>query len=148
MEMYIGKFHNSNDLNIGDIMSLQMLGTQQVKRKEENPYRIGWMPYAGGGSGSNSSTSSTPVTRSIAANGNLLVTDEYLLIDATTDKAFTLDTPTDKKKYYLKITTGNGNITLTPASGTIDGGANYIFSGDQSSLGLLFDGTNWWTFLS
>lgn len=131
-------------------MNISTFGSKSGKKDDKNPYRYGWMPYAGGGSGtqSGSSGSSTPVTRAVSASGNLLTTDQWLLIDATVDRAFTLDTPSAKKNYYLKITIGNGNVTLTPASGLIDGAANYVFSGDQSSLGLLWDGTNWWTFLA
>lgn len=121
------------------------------KRKQSVGMVPRYMPAffsAGGGSTVSSSASSVPVTRSISASGNLLSTDQYLLIDASADRALTLDTPSDKRSYFLKITTGNGNVTLTPASGTIDGGASYVFSGDQSSLGLLFDGTDWHVFLS
>lgn len=122
------------------------------KKKEDgkNPYRYSFMPYAGGGSGvaASGAASSTPTVREVAASGNLLTTDEYLLIDATANRAFTLDTPSTNKKYYIKIIAGDGNVTLTPASGLIDDQATYIFSGEQSSIGVLFDGTDWWVLLS
>lgn len=105
--------------------------------------------YGFGGSNSSGAAASTnPTVRSIAASGNLVTSDEYLLINATTDKAITLNTPTGTRRYNLKIIAGDGVVTLTPASGTIDGAVSYAFSGDQATLGLLFDGTNWQTFLA
>lgn len=101
-----------------------------------------------GGSAQSTSGSSEPTVRSISSDDNLLTTDQYLLVDATSDVDLALDTPTGTRAYYLKITAGAGVLTLTPVSGTIDGGADYSFSGDQASIGLLFDGTNWQTFLS
>lgn len=116
-----------------------------IPSRSKRPMAVRQIGFGGGAISTGGST--TPTVRSVSADGNLLTTDEYLLIDASTDKSFTLNTPSTAKRYNLKITTGNGNVTLTPASGTIDGAANYIFSGDQSSIGLLFDGTNWFVFI-
>ncbi len=35
------------------------------------------------------------------------------------------------------------NITITPASGTIDGAANYVINTARGKVALLWDGTNW-----
>jgi hypothetical protein len=39
---------------------------------------------------------------------------------------------------------GTGVITVSPASGTIDGAATYQLSVQYQSITIVADGTNWW----
>jgi len=40
---------------------------------------------------------------------------------------------------------GTNNITITPASGTIDGAASIVINTNYGSSTVIFDGTNWWS---
>lgn len=40
--------------------------------------------------------------------------------------------------------TGTGSITIAPASGTIDGAANFVLSSQYASVNVAGDGTNLW----
>lgn len=92
-------------------------------------------------------------TRAIAANDALIcATDNVILANtAGGNIGITLTTPIagEFRDFYIKKTTTDGNtITLTPASGQIDGGASFVFSGTFGTAGegvhIVFDGTNWW----
>jgi hypothetical protein len=39
---------------------------------------------------------------------------------------------------------GTNHITITPASGDIDGAATYVLSLNYAAVELISDGTNWW----
>ena len=43
---------------------------------------------------------------------------------------------------------GTNNITLTPASGTINGAATYVININKASVVLVGDGTNWFVWAS
>jgi len=100
-----------------------------------------YVPPASGGSG--------PIpTRAVTANTNLAPgTDGVLLIGTGGGAiAVSLVAPTagQRRDFYFKKTTGDANaITLTPASGSIEGASNYLFSGANDSVHAVFDGTNW-----
>ncbi len=91
-------------------------------------------------------------TRAIAANDALVcATDNVLLVTTGSNINITLTTPIagEFRDFYIKKVSTNGNtITLTPASGQIDGGATFVFSGTFGTSGegvhIVFDGTNWW----
>jgi len=42
-----------------------------------------------------------------------------------------------------KVDANSGTITITPASGTIDGQSTYPISTQYQSVTLVSDGTNW-----
>jgi len=91
-------------------------------------------------------------TRAISANDAIVcATDNVLLVTTGTNIGITLTTPIagEFRDFYIKKVSTNGNtITLTPASGQIDGGATFVFSGTFGTSGegvhIVFDGTNWW----
>lgn len=109
-----------------------------------------------GGGGGGGLTAELPV-RSINANGTLAPSADGLLLinTAAGPVAVTVNNPTAGQRncFYIKKTTTDENaITLTPASGQIDGSASYVFSGAQTTTGdgiiIIFDGTNWHVFPS
>jgi hypothetical protein len=60
--------------------------------------------------------------------------------------AITLPTNTAGRMLVVKDEQGNAgtsNITITPASGTIDGAASYVLSQNYGSITLYGNGTNW-----
>ena len=46
-------------------------------------------------------------------------------------------------KYQIKGVNSTYNLTLTPASGTIDGSSDYTVSVENESATLISDGSNW-----
>ena len=63
--------------------------------------------------------------------------------------ALTTPGATDFNRFTIKKSTSDGNsVTLTPASGLIDGAASYTWNDTAGTSGesrdVYFDGTNWW----
>ena len=92
-------------------------------------------------------------TRTVTTTATLAPATDGILLASTAGGSYTitLNSPAagNRREFIIKKTTTDGNaITLSPASGTIDGGASHIFSGVSGSIGqavrVLFDGTNWW----
>lgn len=71
------------------------------------------------------------------------------LITTSAPVAVTLPSPTGLagQKWIFKDKTGlahTNNITITPTSGTIAGGSNYIINNNYGFVELITDGTNWY----
>ncbi|MCG2614031.1 hypothetical protein LZZ85_07050 [Terrimonas sp. NA20] len=86
------------------------------------------------------------VTSSYTADG----TDNTILANTTT-AAITLTLPAPSSfagRIYTIKKIGSGGIdkelTITPTSGTIDGGSNYVIYNDWTFVTLQTDGTNWY----
>lgn len=81
-------------------------------------------------------------TRAVTATGTLLLTDEIVLASNTV----TLTLPSASGFVGRRMTVkniGSGTVTITPASGTLDGAANKALAVQYSSVDLVTDGTNW-----
>lgn len=82
-------------------------------------------------------------------NRTLDTTTTDMIVLVTTSSAtstLTLPTPTNGRTLIIKDIGGNAqvnNITLTPASGTIDGLSSYVINQAFASIMLTSDGTNW-----
>ncbi|HMX24726.1 MAG TPA: hypothetical protein PKC13_03795 [Blastocatellia bacterium] len=92
-------------------------------------------------------------TRAVSANTALIpATDNVILVNTGGGNiTITLTTPAagEYNNFTIKKTTTDANtITLSPASGQIDGAASEVFSGVVGSAGeaaqIVWDGTNWW----
>lgn len=75
----------------------------------------------------------------------------YLVSAAAGNVVVTLTTPgaCEPNHFYIKKTDTTANtITLTPASGLIDGSASFVFNGVAGNAGedfeIFYDGANWW----
>ncbi|MBO9658054.1 MAG: hypothetical protein J7527_04450 [Chitinophagaceae bacterium] len=86
------------------------------------------------------------ITSSYTADG----TDNTILANTTT-AAITLTLPSPSSfagRIYTIKKIGSGGIdkelTITPTSGTIDGGSNYVIYNDWTFVTLQTDGTNWY----
>jgi hypothetical protein len=89
----------------------------------------------GGGGGGGSSWNVVSKTSTYAAN-NL----DCVLANGT----FTVTTPTTALDAAIIVkNTGTGTITVSPASGTIDGGASSSLPVQWESKSYISDGTNW-----
>ena len=83
----------------------------------------------------------------VAVSGNVTLTNYALhLVDTTAARSLTLPAVVNLATVGIKDSTGGAmafNITVTPASGTIDGSATYVMNADYESVTLISNGTNW-----
>jgi hypothetical protein len=85
----------------------------------------------------------------ITSNYTLTASDNTILANTTSGAiTLTLPAPTNfaGRIYTIKkIGTGgiDNQLTVSPASGTIDGGSSYIIYNDWTYVTLQTDGTNW-----
>lgn len=103
--------------------------------------------FGGGGSGGvtpimglggvNDQSGVTAYTTTVADNGVILILDDASPV------AVTLSTGVTSPWLIFINNLGVGLVTLTPSSGTINGGATFTIPFDYSSI-VAFDGTNFW----
>ena len=108
----------------------------------------------GAGSSANSTVqvngSLSMAIKSVTADYALTGADNTILVNTTSGAIIiTLPAPTNfAGRIYTIKKIGTGGIdkelTITPASGTIDGGSNYIIYNDYTYVALQTDGTNWY----
>jgi len=83
----------------------------------------------------------------VAVSSNVTLTNYALhLVDTTAARALTLPAVVSLATVGIKDSTGGAaafNITVTPASGNIDGSATYVIAADYESVTLISNGTNW-----
>jgi uncharacterized metal-binding protein len=88
-------------------------------------------------------SSGTNSTISNPAAGTL--EDIYLVSNGASAVTITLPTVTGNAGYKVQIKRlGTANVTVSPASGNLDGGANKVLTLQYMSITLTTDGTNWW----
>jgi hypothetical protein len=88
--------------------------------------------------------------KSVTADYTVTASDNTILANTSTT-AFTVTLPAPTSftgRIYTIKKIGNGGIdkelTITPASGTIDGGSTYIIYNDWTYVTMQTDGTNWY----
>jgi len=88
-----------------------------------------------------------PLQQTLAINSNVTLTANRIhLVDTTAARSLTLPAVALDLVLQVKDSTGNAesnNITITPASGTIDGQASLVISSAYGSVKLISNGTNW-----
>jgi hypothetical protein len=87
----------------------------------------------------------------MTSGSSLAMTSTYLVVNKTSGSATAVTLPSSPVAWTQTYTVkdgkgdaGTNNITLTPASGTIDGQANYVMQIPRQAVSLLSDGTNWY----
>ena len=93
-----------------------------------------------------------PVTAPASGTAyTVLGTDRFIDITATAAFALSLPGPAASnnvgQSYTIKDVAGNAatfNITITPASGNIDGASTLVLSSNYAAVNLYSDGTNYW----
>lgn len=91
-----------------------------------------------------------PTIQNIAAAGPTNVTDSaytVALVNFAGAAAVVLPAPTSGKRMTVKDRSGNAatnNITVTSASGSLDGAASQTIATNYGSMTFVGDGTNWW----
>jgi hypothetical protein len=97
--------------------------------------------------GVSTATSVRVVTASGAVNA--LLTDGLIVVNKTSGEATTVNLPASPATgQTLWIKDGKGdayinNITITPASGTVDGLSHYVLTSNYQAVTLIYNGTQW-----
>ena len=98
----------------------------------------------GGGARPTVTTDSSGTDSTISNPAASVLEDIYLVSNGAAAVNITLPTVTGNSGYKAQIKRlGTANVTVTPASGTIDGAANKVLSVQFSSFTCVTDGTNW-----
>jgi hypothetical protein len=90
-------------------------------------------------------------TRVVTASGAITVAtaDDVIVVNQTSGAAITVNLPSSPVTgtvYEIKDGKGDSttnNITITPAAGTIDGGATFVIAKNYTSISLLYNGSEW-----
>jgi len=89
-------------------------------------------------------------TRVVTASGAVTITieDRVVIVNKTTGAATTVNLPTPEAGDSYTIKDGRGdastnNITVTPASGNIDGAGTSVMSTNYQSRTFIYNGTQW-----
>ena len=88
-----------------------------------------------------------PFSSIVAVSTNVTLTNYAIhLVNTATARALTLPAVVNLATVCVKDSTGGAaafNITVTPASGTVDGAASYLIDADFMSATFVSNGTNW-----
>lgn len=96
-------------------------------------------------------TGSSAKPREVTASGAVTVAhlDDIIIVNKTVGAATTVNLPANPLKgreYIIKDGKGDAganNITITPASGNIDGSATYVISSNYGKAKVMYNGTQW-----
>jgi hypothetical protein len=98
-------------------------------------------------SGTLSLTNNLACTSSVAVSSNVTLTNKALhTVSTAAARSLTLPSPSATLYLVVKDVTGTAgtyNITINPASGTIDGGASYVIDWNYGAVAIISDGTNY-----
>lgn len=77
----------------------------------------------------------------------VLATDDVIVYSNTAAKAVSLPAEAARQpgKVYFFSNQATGAVTITPASGTIDGAATLVVAATTGRAQIVSDGTNWFT---
>jgi hypothetical protein len=89
-------------------------------------------------------TDSSGTDSTISNPAASVLEDIYLVSNGASAVNITLPTVTSNSGYKVQVKRlGTANVTVTPASGTIDGAANQVLSVQYAAFTCVTDGTNW-----
>lgn len=119
-------------------------GSADQVLKTDGAGQLSFVAQSGGGSRPTVTTDSSGTDSTISNPAASVLEDVYLVSNAAAAVNITLPTVTSNSGYKVQIKRlGTANVTVTPASGTIDGAANQVLSVQFSSFTCVTDGTNW-----
>lgn len=156
-----GQRYQFGDLSSGLVVAIIGSGTPQMNFAGITLYQFpdGIAPYASGlYQAVVLNTDSAPnaleiqpkdmLPISVMANSHPLTpAQSIVLVDSTAGViALTLNNASylPGKRFFIKYSAGGNNITITPSSGNIDGGALFTLSTLYESIEVYFDGTDYW----
>lgn len=107
---------------------------------------LGWVPAASGGG--SPSGSGVDAIRTVTSNSTFTSADHTLLVDTSAGPvAIAVDVlAAGKDGWIKKISDDTNAVTITPVSGTIDGGASYVLDGYNEPVIMKSNGTNLYIF--
>ena len=110
-----------------------------------NPAQLSWATVGGGGgSRPTVTTDTTGANATITDPAASTLEDVYLVSNGATAVTITLPTTLNNAGYRVQVKRlGTANVTVSPASGTIDGAANKIINAQYGALTCCTDGSNW-----
>lgn len=86
--------------------------------------------------------------QTLSVSGNVTLTANRIhLVNTSAARALTLPAVSNNLTLIVKDSTGQAetnNITITPASGTIDGAGSFIITSNYGSAHLVSDGSSWY----
>jgi hypothetical protein len=116
---------------------------QALTTDGNNPAQLSWAT-AGGASRPTVTTDSSGTDSTISNPAASVLEDVYLVDNGAAAVNITLPTVTSNSGYKAQIKRlGTANVTVTPASGTLDGAANQVLTSQFSAFTCITDGTNW-----
>ena len=121
-------------------------GADQVL-KTDGAGQLSWTTISGGGGGSRPTvtTDSSGTNSTISDPAAADLEDIYLVSNGASAVTITLPTVTSNSGYKVNIKRlGTADVTISPASGTIDGAASQVLSVQYAAYTLTTDGTNWY----
>jgi len=120
---------------------------QALTTDGNTPAQLSWTTVGGGGGGSRPTvtTDSSGTNSTISDPAAADLEDIYLVSNGAAAVTITLPTVTANSGYKVNIKRlGTANVTISPASGTIDGAPSQVLSVQYAAYTLTTDGTNWY----
>lgn len=93
-------------------------------------------------------TTDPPAAVTVTTATHNAATNTVVLCNRAGAVAVTLPAPTANAQIVVKDISGaaeTNTITVTSASGNVDGSASQTITSNYGSLAFIGDGTNWWT---
>ena len=124
----------------------QVLKTDGGDSSTPKNVQLSWVDQSGGGGGGSAPTvtSASPGTAyTISTHAD---NEEVYLLTPSADIAVNFPAASaagSGYRYHIKNLGGSYNLTLTPASGTIDGASTYVTSAQNEAVTCVSDGSNW-----
>jgi len=115
---------------------------QALTTDGNNPAQLSWA--TAGASRPTVTTDSSGTDSTISNPAASVLEDIYLVDNGASAVNITLPTVTSNSGYKVQVKRlGTANVTVTPASGTLDGAANQVLSVQYAAFTCCTDGTNW-----
>tara|TARA_Y100000592_G_scaffold39124_1_gene62105 strand:- start:2848 stop:5802 length:2955 start_codon:yes stop_codon:yes gene_type:complete len=107
---------------------------------------LSWVAQSGGGGGGSAPTVTSASPGTAYAISTHADNEEVYLLTPSADIAVNFPAASaagSGYRYHIKNLSGSYNLTLTPASGTIDGASTYVTSAQNEAVTCVSDGSNW-----
>jgi len=119
-------------------------GSADQVLKTNGAGQLSFVDQSGGGSRPTVTTDTSGTNSTISDPSASTIEDVYLVSNGSSAVTITLPTVTGNSGYKVQVKRlGTANVTVSPASGTIDGAASKTINAQYGALTCCTDGTNW-----
>jgi len=119
-------------------------GSADQVLKTNGAGQLSFVDQSGGGSRPTVTTDNSGTNTTISDPAASVLEDIYLIDNGSTAVTITLPTVTNNAGYKAQIKRlGTASVTVSPASGTIDGASSKVINAQYGALTCCTDGTNW-----